>query len=166
MNRRVLVKNHHQGICHDAVANPARASQKWASTHNASHGRKGFTTSIRLHKTIPREKLWHFLSCWGARPECGKCQAAGFDQTMPTLTQPTVSALHSTPSSGLGCVTGKHSHRKWELELFPSGTVCTVGKQGLIFSRKTKHSKLIQQTEILQMSWTNAIFSLLKNQAF
>lgn len=35
-----------------------------------------------------------------------------FDQTMPPLTQPTVSALHSTPSSGLGCVTRKHSHRK------------------------------------------------------
>lgn len=85
-----------------------------------------------------------------------------FDQTLPPLTQPTVSALHGTPSSGLGCVTRKRSHGKWELEPLPSGTICTVGKQGLIFSRKTKHSKLIQQTEILQTSWTNAIFSLPK----
>lgn len=89
-----------------------------------------------------------------------------FDQTVPPLTQPTVSALRGTPSSGLGCVTRKRSHGKWELELLPSGTICTVGKQGLIFSRKTKHSKLIQQTEILQTSWTNAIFSLPKKSSF
>lgn len=148
------------------AANPARASQKWASTHKSSHGGTGFITSIGLHKQSLGKNCDTYSAAEVQHQSVESTRKEVFDQTMPPLTQPTVSALHSIPSSGLGCVTRKHSHGKWELELFPSGTICTVGKQGLIFSRKTKHSKLIQQTEILQTSWTNAIFSLPKNQAF
>ena len=106
-----------------------------------------------------RKKLWHFLlSCWGATPKPGEHQAAAFRSdhaSSPNTAYNISSARHLWLRPGLHYK--RRRHRKWKLELFTSGSIRTVGKQGSIFSRKTKPSKLIQQrfskwAELMQFS--------------
>lgn len=55
----------------------------------------------------------------------------------------------------LANIRSKDSHGKQELQLFPTGSTCTIRKKQFNIQRKKtnpKHSKLIQQLEILQIS--------------
>lgn len=101
------------------------------SIYSTSHHMEGQVSPYQLN--YPKQCLrkncdTSLFSCWGAEPEAGEQQAAAFwsDHASRSTAYDIGSAWH--PGSGLGCVLRKCSHGKWELELFPSGSIRTVGE--------------------------------------
>lgn len=126
-------RNSYQGTRHDylyTAANLARASQSEYLTQQVITWRDRFHHINWINQNDAYGKtvmlLIQLLRC--NTRVCGVPGSSFFDQTMPPLTQPMISTLHGTPGSGLACGIRKCSHGKWELKLFPSGSICTVGK--------------------------------------
>lgn len=101
----------------------------------SSHGRIGFTPGSS--KPTFKKKLWPLYSAaeeqhWGL----GNTLATAFWSVY--ISHGIAYFISCVCTAPLACIIRKCSHGKQELQLFPSWTICTVGKYGLIIRKRKK----------------------------